>query len=323
MSKKGKMSDTPKNKTTLDKIRDSYLYRIIKKLLSMICTLLLIFFLVIGAMMFYFNMQAKSAEEQGLSYNAPFGLYTIISGSMEPNIHVYDVVAVMDVQDMSKIKVGDVITFISSWDLNYGSTVTHRVVSVSKTDTGEIQLATKGDNNQSADGAVVTKENLVGKVFLRIPQLGRLQFFLATKMGWFIVVFIPAMGVIIMDIIKIVRLRVLKNDIGNIVDTDNADKVYFGNERLDNMDIEEGRLNKTTIISREELEEELEKEIKNKDNSDYYEDDSKDEMLDDDNFMDDETLIELKEEKNPKKQSNKKRQPLKKRNNENNNSKNE
>ena len=270
MSKMGNKSDTPKNKkSTIEKIRECYLYKICKKLLSIICTLLLIFFLVIGAMMFYFNMQSKSAEEKGLSYTAPFGLYTIISGSMEPNIKVYDVVAAVEVQDMSTIKVGDVITFISNWDLNYGSTITHRVVSISKTESGEVQLVTKGDNNQSADGAVVTKDNLIGKVYFRIPQLGRLQFFLATKMGWFIVVFVPAMAVILMDLIKILKLTVLKNDISNIVDTDEADKIYFENERLDSMDIEEGRLNKTTVINREDIENEI-KINKNKNLDDTF-----------------------------------------------------
>lgn len=165
--------------------------------------------------MFYFNIKSNLYKKKGQDYVAPFGLYTIISGSMEPNVSVYDVVVAID-EDISNIKVGDIITFISNWEVNNGLTVTHRVVGITKNDNGEYQLLTKGDNNGSQDGGVVTQHNLVGKVVGRVPQLGRLQFFLATKMGWFLVVFIPALGIIIFDMIKIFKLYVLKSKISNV-----------------------------------------------------------------------------------------------------------
>jgi len=168
-------------------------------------------------------MKAKSYEKKGMEYTAPFGLYTIISGSMEPNVSVYDVVITVDT-DISKLKVGDIITFISTWDVNYGLTVTHRIVDISKNVNGEYQITTKGDNNQTKDNSTVTESNLVGKVVGRVPQLGRIQFFLATKTGWFIVVFIPALGVIIFDIIKILKLYILKNEIDNVQPTRNRKK---------------------------------------------------------------------------------------------------
>lgn len=250
MSKMGQSGDIPnKKKSIFSIIKNSYVYRLFNRLFSTLCTIVLIFLIVLGAMMFYFNMQAKAAKERGENYNPPFGLYTIISGSMEPNVHVYDVVVATEVRDLSKIKVNDIITFISSWDLNYGTTVTHRVVSISKTENGSYQFTTKGDSNQSADGAVVTQENLIGKVVMRIPQLGKLQFFLSTKMGWFIVVFIPAMIIIIMDMIKIFKLRVLKVDITNIRDVEEADKTYFEDDYLDNRDLDDSKLNKTVVLS--------------------------------------------------------------------------
>jgi len=263
MSKMGKINESPeKKKGVFYTIKHSFIYRLIKRLLSILSTLMLVCILFLGAVMFYYNSKAKAAQQQGISYTAPFGLYTIISGSMEPNIHVYDVVVALEPQDLSSIKVGDVITFISSWDLNYGTTVTHRVVDVAKTASGEYQFSTKGDNNQSADGAVVTKDNLIGKVILRIPQLGRLQFFIATKMGWFIVVFIPALGIIIMDLIKILKLRVLKDQISEIKDVEEADKTYFGSEHLDGRDLGESELNKTRVInvSKEEIEDIIDKD---------------------------------------------------------------
>lgn len=205
-----------KEKTIFSKVKYSYTYRYIKRIISLLCTIILALLLVVGALMFYYSIKSKEYEKKGVKYTPPFGLYTIISGSMEPNIKVYDVILVSDVDDLSTIRVGDVITFISTWDLNLGKTVTHRVVSITKTLSGEFQFTTKGDANGSSDGTVVMQENLVGKVQLRIPQLGRIQFLLANKAAWLIAVFIPAMAVIIFDIVKVIKLHLIRERLNNI-----------------------------------------------------------------------------------------------------------
>ena len=251
MNKMGMASDIKK---TSKFIKNSYIYKFLKRLFSIISTLLLILLLSLGAMMFYFNAKGQAAAKQGVQYIAPFGLYTIISGSMEPNISVYDVVTAVQVDDLSTIKVGDVITFISTWDMNYGVTVTHRVVAITRGENGDFSFTTKGDANTAIDGAYVTRENLVGKVIFKLPQLGRVQFFLATKIGWFVAIFVPALAVIIWDIVKIFKLRVLKNNINTIKTTEEAEKTYFEGDILDSRDIIETDLEKTTVISKEELE---------------------------------------------------------------------
>lgn len=196
--------------------------------------------------MFYFNTKTKAYKQKGIEYTPPFGLYTIISGSMEPNVEVYDVVIAAD-YDISKIKVGDIITFASNWDINFGVTVTHRVVGISKNEKGEYQLTTKGDNNGSKDGGTVTQTNLIGKVVGRIPQLGRLQFFLAKKMGWFMIVFVPALAVIVFDMIKIFKLYVLKNQIDNVKTPKEAEKEKTIEELRNKNKVLEKPQNKTLI----------------------------------------------------------------------------
>jgi len=233
MNKKGNSQDFFHRLDEIGKtIKRSYLYKLVSKFLSVVCSIILVILLIIGGMMFFYKMQAKSYEKKGMEYTAPFGLYTIISPSMEPNVSVYDVVVAVD-SDVSKIKVGDVITFISTWDMNYGVNVTHRVVAISKNENGEYQLTTKGDNNNTPDGSYVTQNNLIGKVVGRVPQLGRLQFFLATKMGWFIVVFIPALLIIIVDVVKIFRLYVLKSKIDSVKNPKDALKEALGENTED------------------------------------------------------------------------------------------
>lgn len=225
MNKKGKITELISGIQKIWKsFKQTYLYKIVSKFLTTACSIILVILLIVGAAMFYFNTKVKAYDKKGLEYTTPFGLYTIISGSMEPNVEVYDVVIAID-EDINKIKIGDVITFISTWDINYGMTITHRVIDISRTEMGEVQLTTKGDNNPTSDGSTVTQKNLVGKVVGRIPQLGRLQFFLATKMGWFLVVFIPAIIIIILDGMKILKLYVLKNQIDNVKTPKEAEKV--------------------------------------------------------------------------------------------------
>ena len=149
-------------------------------------------------------------------------LYTIISGSMEPAIHVYDVVVNFAVKSPEDIKVGDVITFESTSSISNGLTVTHRVQDI-KIVNGRYEYVTKGDYNPVADSSTAKYENVLGKVAFKIPQLGRVQFIVASKAGWFLVVLLPAMGVIVYDVIKLIKLLGAKAT---------TDKVNQKNKRL-------------------------------------------------------------------------------------------
>ena len=141
----------------------------------------------------------------------PLGLYTIISPSMTPKIKVYDVVFVVKTEP-EKIKIGDVISYYSTNDYFKGVPITHRVVEKLNTNEG-IVFITQGDANPSADSELILSNNVVGVVRARVPQLGRIQFFLSSKMGWIIAILIPALGVLSYDILKLFNLIKLKNEL--------------------------------------------------------------------------------------------------------------
>lgn len=165
---------------------------------------------IIGLFLVFYVVSGKAAEAKG--HKPLVGLYTIISPSMTPNIAVYDVVLTYRQDDPSKIKVGDVITFFSTNDFFGGTPITHRVADVLNVpDLGGLVFQTKGDANQKADNEKVSPDNVVGKVVAVFPQLGRLQFFLASKGGWIIAVMIPSLTIISYDIYKILKLLLLKN----------------------------------------------------------------------------------------------------------------
>jgi len=178
------------------------------KLLSYAVIVVLIF---LGIFFAYYFVSLK-AYEANPTVNIPrFGLYTIISPSMEPAVKVYDVVVDLNVFSENDIKIGDIITFISNSNVSKGLTVTHRVIDIITNKDGSKSYITKGDNNLKADSATVSHRDILGKVLFKIPQLGRVQFLIANKFGWILVILLPALGVIIYDFIKLFRLLAFNN----------------------------------------------------------------------------------------------------------------
>lgn len=161
---------------------------------------------VCAALLLYYFVSVKIYQKKGIGSEPPFGLYTIISPSMEPNLNVYDVAISKRVTDPKDIQIGDVITFHSSdFKLGQNIVVTHRITEIIIDEHNNYKYTTKGDNNFIQDPTPVAFESIIGKVSTRIPQLGRIQFFLASKFGWLVVVILPALLVIIKEILKLVK----------------------------------------------------------------------------------------------------------------------
>ncbi len=170
---------------------------------------LLTILIIIGLALLFVFVTAKVAKSKNAE--PPINLYTIISPSMTPNIAVYDVVVTVKT-DLSKLKVGDVISYYSDNPAVNGLTITHRIVKITKVG-DEYIFETKGDANQYVDEWIVKGEDVVGRVNFKIPQLGKVQFFLGSKGGWLLAILIPALAIIAYDIYKIIKLILIKQRI--------------------------------------------------------------------------------------------------------------
>ncbi len=106
--------------------------------------------------------------------------YTVISGSMEPEYMVGDLLYVKKV-DVNSIKVGDDITFVLNEDL---VVATHRVVRV---DTENQRFYTKGLANDIED-APVHFNNVIGVPQFHIPKLGYVSDFVQNPPGMYITI---------------------------------------------------------------------------------------------------------------------------------------
>ena len=104
-----------------------------------------------------------------------------MSGSMETNIHVGDVVIVKEI-DPTTLEVGDVIAFRSSKS-NKDEVTTHRIINKTSL-SNDVCFNTKGDNNNVQDKNIVCSKDVEGKYQMRIPKIGDALLFIQEPLGF-------------------------------------------------------------------------------------------------------------------------------------------
>lgn len=147
-----------------------------------------------------------------LKGNAPavFGyrILHVISGSMEPAIEKGSYIIIKET-DSEKLRIGEIITFISQEPAIYGMYNTHRIYDICKdTYTGETLFITKGDAYEDTDGYPVTKEQIVGKLVKVLPfgkSIGKLLTHLSNNHVYFGIVIIPLMICLISYIVQLAK----------------------------------------------------------------------------------------------------------------------
>lgn len=110
-----------------------------------------------------------------------YQVFTVISGSMEPEYSVGDLIYVKDV-DPESVQVKDPITFVLNENLDVA---THRVVRI---DAEKQHFYTKGDANDNEDSAPVHFNNLIGRPVFAIPYLGYVSQWIQNPPGTYIAV---------------------------------------------------------------------------------------------------------------------------------------
>jgi signal peptidase len=89
----------------------------------------------------------------------------ISSGSMQPAIHVGDIVIIQKTPT-NTLKQGDIIQFRHD-----NITIVHRIYAIT-TENQQIQISTKGDANDHPDPDQITPNQILGKSLFTIPYLG-------------------------------------------------------------------------------------------------------------------------------------------------------
>lgn len=160
---------------------------IIKKILDIFTWGAIVLIVVMGI----FTLSSNSSVLSG------YRSYLVQSGSMEPTIHIADIVVV---KPQSTYYKNDIITFKG----NDNRVVTHRIVGIDSK-TGKNLFTTKGDANRDTDGDLTGQDKIIGKVSFVVPKLGFLVAFSRTTLGFAILVAIPFLGLAIDQIAILLR----------------------------------------------------------------------------------------------------------------------
>ncbi len=190
------------------------LFQLILKLLSYI---VIAFVCVITFFLLYYIVSSQ-IHAKDANYRPGISIYTIVSPSMNPVIEVYDIVVNAKVSDPAKIGIGDIITYKSKAANSEGMTITHRVVAVDKSQDGQYEYMTQGDNNSEPDSLMVTFDQVIGKEIMIIPKLGKLQFLIANRKGWLLLLLIPIGIYLIKDLAKLINLFGLRKKVTKVVE---------------------------------------------------------------------------------------------------------
>lgn len=158
----------------------------IKKILKCILYPIAIF-IVICAMDIIYQKTIKKEDNINLFGFRP---YIVLSGSMEPNLQVGDIVVSKQVSK-EQVEIGDIITF----EDESGATITHRVVDIIIKD-GEKLYQTKGDNNNAKDIGLVSIENIKGKYTFKMSGVGKIITQVVTPTGLIVIILIMTIGYI-------------------------------------------------------------------------------------------------------------------------------
>lgn len=210
--------------------------KIMQFLSSILFYTIMLFLLIIVIMFLSYFVDQKVGASKGEIRSPLFGAYIIISESMIPSINVYDAVVTMRANE-DNIKVDDIITFISKEIETAGTPITHRVIGIVHDESGEKILGyrTKGDNNNTADFALIAPNEVIGKVMLRIPMIGYLQTLMTKPIGWILIVVIPCLLIIGSDIFKLVSAKKKENDASEQINTGVSQTNVLTDESLNNV----------------------------------------------------------------------------------------
>lgn len=128
----------------------------VKKILFTIVTVILVILLAYNI---YNFIMIKVLKHDVATVNG-YTMLEVVSGSMKPAINVGDMI-IINTKDKN-YKENDIITY---YDKNH-NLITHRIIKINDT-----EIVTKGDNNNTEDEAIYSKE-IIGKYVTKIANLG-------------------------------------------------------------------------------------------------------------------------------------------------------
>ena len=140
-----------------------------------------IIIVAVGVLVIWIGLQVVFGTQN------PF--YVVSSGSMIPELQVFDVLVVNGNEPFEEVQVGDVIVF--NRPSGHDRVIVHRVASI--IDENPLTIRTKGDANPASIPGTdfpITSEEYIGQVAYVIPQVGYITRILTPPINYIIIAII-------------------------------------------------------------------------------------------------------------------------------------
>jgi len=140
-----------------------------------------IIIVAVGVIIIWVGLQAVFGTQN------PF--YVVSSGSMIPELQIFDVLVVQGNDPFEEVKVGEIIVF--NRPSGKDRVIVHRVASI--IDEDPLTIRTKGDANPASIPGTdfpITEEEYIGKVAYVIPQVGYITRILTPPINYIIIAII-------------------------------------------------------------------------------------------------------------------------------------
>lgn len=120
-----------------------------------------------------------------------YSAFIVLSDSMKATDFDAGDLVIIKQTDPSTLKEGDIISFQSPDETNYGEIVTHKIRELTTDEEGHPGFITYGTTTDSNDQGIVTYNLVIGKYQGHIPKVGTFFNFLKSVPGYFICIFTP------------------------------------------------------------------------------------------------------------------------------------
>lgn len=173
-----------------------------KKQTKRIISIISIIFFILAFLLLIFAMVSSNNSDLSL-----FGyrFYYVSTDSMEPDLKVGTFIIVNEI-DPNELKVGDVISFVSSDPDIKGMVNTHAVYAKSTDDSGNLEFTTKGVNAPKPDEYKVYPKDIKGKLAFSSYTIGQILNFLSKRWVSFCITIIPLAIIVLINLVDIIVL---------------------------------------------------------------------------------------------------------------------
>ena len=205
-----------------------------------------IIIVVIGVLIIWMGLRVVFGTEN------PF--YVVSSGSMIPELQIFDVLVVQGNDPFESVKIGDIIVFHRPEGQD--RVIVHRVAAILNEDPYTIR--TKGDANPTSIPGTdfpITKKEYIGKVAYVIPQVGYVTRVLTPPINYIIIAII-----ITIMIVKQLRKTKKEHELSDSFDVESKRKDKQLPKKLDGFDIPEDKEYSKYFKKNKSLESELDNE---------------------------------------------------------------